>query len=197
MLAIAVPEVGGPAVSARLFPSCPAAIAGLVIAIVVDPIKQLANRLFPHVGIEVLEAMPPTIADRDASTTPVFELLVVGVVTALKHALPSFVRLGFDAIAGVTVRCSSRNSDLSTQTAARMGKPTSDIALVSNAFGAAVAAKAPALAVNRFKGDQSPEPMARDINKFGHGAPPLQVARSSGGLAVTRWPVAHSSKGSG
>ena len=69
---------------------CPAAIARLVVPIIVDTVEAGARRALPHVGKEVLEAIPAlTDADTPASVAGV--LRVVGVKTPLPHRAPDNV----------------------------------------------------------------------------------------------------------
>lgn len=96
--------------------SCPAAIARLVIAVRVNAIDRVVfRRSRPHVGVEVLEAVEPSLADRNAASpvasvvfatetaASVFDTGPRKVLARFRHAVSGFrgEHLSFDTAAGV------------------------------------------------------------------------------------------------
>lgn len=73
----------------RLFlPRSPAAIAGLIVAIIVDAIKSSSGRTFAHISEKVLKAVFPPVADGDAASTISMKTPERGPRAALLHGLP-------------------------------------------------------------------------------------------------------------
>ncbi len=74
------------------FSSRPAAISGLVIAVVVDAINgMISGRSRPHVGEKIFERIRPSLADSNSTTAIETVVLIVGVVAAAFNALPAGV----------------------------------------------------------------------------------------------------------
>ncbi len=89
-----------------LLPSRPAAIAGFVIAFVVDPIQCEAVRTRPHVCEKALEAMPAT-AHGDPAAAIARPVGVRRIHAPVQHALPGVVRAG---AAGCCLSMTSRHT---------------------------------------------------------------------------------------
>lgn len=99
------------------FPRSPFAVAGLVIAVVVKALNRHSFRTRPHVGVEVLERVTPTIANGD-STRPVTKIGVAVLVVA------SLKQRAIDAILGrpcAAMRALTRASASLTKAAAAFG----------------------------------------------------------------------------
>lgn len=73
----------------------PAAVAGLVIAFVVDPVKGEAVRTRPHVLRKGGEAFAPTVTDLYPASAVVPALPVVRVIAATAHIAPNTVQRMF------------------------------------------------------------------------------------------------------
>lgn len=69
----------------------PSTITGLVIPVVINPVKRKAEWFLTHVFQKLLELAPP-VAYRNATGAVVAVLVVVGVVAALTHCVPALER---------------------------------------------------------------------------------------------------------
>lgn len=112
-----------PAVVNLLATSGPAAVTGLVVPVVVDPVDRektsasLASWSLAHVGEKVFERFP-SLADGDAASTIVFPPWSVRVVTPEPHGLPCGVRgSGARTTDSVTVSKVFRRYDLALEAA--------------------------------------------------------------------------------
>jgi len=98
------------AILGLLFGVGPAAVAGLVVAILVRiAINALAWRALSHVSEEVFKAVYPSLTDYDSPASIVFVILRVRVATSGPHAVPYMVRPSA-AIRSVTMCCICANS---------------------------------------------------------------------------------------
>ena len=88
-----------------LFGPCrPSAVAGLVVAVGVDPVKRvIARRPLSHILKECLEAVAPALAHCDAATAITMIIGRVGVKTPLLHGLPRLESRGSLAIRTMAV----------------------------------------------------------------------------------------------
>jgi len=66
---------------------CPAAVARLVVAVVVDPVEAAAVGALAHVGEEVGKRMP-AFADADPASAVVVPADVARVLAAVEHIPP-------------------------------------------------------------------------------------------------------------
>lgn len=71
-----------------LLPSCPSAISGIVVAVVILTFNGVLWRTCPHVLLEVLERFPPPLADLNAPCTIKVIFLILRVVTPTNHSPP-------------------------------------------------------------------------------------------------------------
>ena len=124
----------------------PLAIGGVVIAIVVDAVDGVVRRrLKPHVGKEVRERMLPSVAHTDSSAAVVSVGVVLLVVAAITHVLPSDVlgRVGFStaSTSGPTVAVGGEALQglFEAKATATCGSPISKAAAYNNDSVAAYA----------------------------------------------------------
>lgn len=74
---------------------CPAQIAGLVVAVVIDAIERAAVRLWAEVGLnpgDVDRRIMPLGADLDPPATVILKRLMVRILAASDHSLPSAIQ---------------------------------------------------------------------------------------------------------
>jgi hypothetical protein len=99
-----------PGISA-LFGLCrPATVARRIAAIIVDAIYRSSYRTLAHVSEKILKAVPPAVADRNASRAVFLEVREIRVRAAGNHRDPSVVGGGFLARSCVPVGCSFASS---------------------------------------------------------------------------------------
>src|SRR5690606_30103385 len=71
---------------------CPATVARLVVAVVVDPVNGMKpGRPRPHIPVEVREVLAPSVTDLDAATAVVGVGPDVGVAATGLHANPDTI----------------------------------------------------------------------------------------------------------
>jgi hypothetical protein len=151
-----------PPIASRVLPihrgEHPPAVVGGVRPVVVFPVDfVIRTRPWPHVREEVLEGLPPRVADRDAATPVVLEWDGVRVVAAILHALPNSVLGGFGlAVRQQTLRCHFPVQAPATATGAR-----SQVTAIDHALGAAGTLAQPAgVPVLSIQGSRHHDPTA-------------------------------------
>lgn len=132
-------DVHGPAVIAALHKSGrPSAVRRLVVAIIVDAIKGHAVRTIAHVRKEVLERMPPTVADANTARAVSTEVAVPRVIATLEHAVPRSELNGLRHIVR-GVRLPRLTPSIGFATTTRLRVPISQIVDCYAAFSPAIA----------------------------------------------------------
>lgn len=79
------------AISRLRFRGCPDAVARLVVAVVINPLQGHAFRSLTHVSEEVLERVPPSLADGDAPAAVPMISSGIRVEAPLFHGAPDVV----------------------------------------------------------------------------------------------------------
>lgn len=155
-----------------LLPRGPAAVAGFVIAVVVDAIQRQARRWFAHILEEGLEAVPPPGADGDPAPAVILKRFFVRVVAALHHSVPSAVRMAWLAVPIMPVS-SSRPAGVTAEAAARSGMAIAQSDTVHAGPCPAVAQAMPSPAAVLIAigsaGGQAAKALTCDIIKPGQG----------------------------
>lgn len=91
----------GASVEGLLGRRCPSAIAGFVVAVIIDPVNLVAVWRLAHIGKEVGEGIPPSIADADPARSVVVVSIAIRVGASLHHAAPHIVnRMLAHAVSG-------------------------------------------------------------------------------------------------
>jgi len=75
-----------------LYSICPSTVAGFVVAVVVDPVDCHSGGHRPHVQVEVIERITPSLAHADSSATIVGVVPMAWVTTSCLHCTPRSVR---------------------------------------------------------------------------------------------------------
>jgi len=83
--------------------SCPTAIFRIIGTIIVDAIKCGSLGTLPHVRKEILERIPPSVANGNATSTVIFVIFTVWVEASVFQPVPRFVSfcLALMVLAGV------------------------------------------------------------------------------------------------
>jgi hypothetical protein len=103
-----------------LLRSLPLAVAGFVIAIVIDSSKAHAFGGFSHISEKVFEFLPPlTYSDSPAYVTMGSSAIVIG--ASRKHALPNPVGSGFDSSPCCSVGGACYSGNIIPVTPTRLG----------------------------------------------------------------------------
>jgi hypothetical protein len=70
--------------------SCPTTIAGLVMAVIIDPIKTQILRPVSHIIVEIIKS-EPSVTNINSSASIVFVMRILRAIAALNHPMPSVV----------------------------------------------------------------------------------------------------------
>lgn len=81
----------GTGVKQLFSPRGPSAVAGLVVAVIIDAVKLKAWWTVSHISVKVLERLAPSIAYRNTSSSVVLPIRPIGVCAALDHVVPGVV----------------------------------------------------------------------------------------------------------
>lgn len=129
----------GACVSILFLASSPSAIAGLVVAVIVDAVNRvLGRRSRPHVRNKILEPVP-SLADLDSSGSVVWVVFAISVLASLNHGCPDFVGRRVRR----SVSCTSCPRKRSFEATAAFGVPVLDRRKPYFALVAAVASAKP------------------------------------------------------
>lgn len=159
-----------PARVARLFTAgSPAAIAGLVIAVVVDPLDRGLLRRRAHVGEEVLE-LQPAFADRDPAAAVIDVRPVDRVTASAQHGEPAAVhrRPLAAGVAAMAVLQELGGGGVLLQASARASVPGQQSMAALRDLRAANAHASPVQAVSALDYAKPPERLARQVNLRPH-----------------------------
>lgn len=154
----------------------PPAVVRRVWAVVVDAIKCVAIGARPHVREEVLVAVAPAVAHRDATASPVLIPSMGDVEAPSPQVAPALVFRRAAAARLVSMFCRAESNFLVLEAAATLRGARSKM-LRSNAFnGAAIAATQPILHAAAWRGlwnnNQATEPLLTKIHQL-HGSPSI------------------------
>lgn len=171
----------------RLLFSCgPAAVVGLVIAVVVwVAVDSRPGRAWPHVSKEVFEHSP-TRADSDATAAVVLEVRMCCVLATSTHGRPTDVLGTWLSTLAVAMRSESNSAGL-ISVAAATGCPSGyDMGQASLNDGPAVAGKGPKRAAifhaDAMQGSEAAEALAADFPT--RQRPGVSIAGSHSGDAL-------------
>lgn len=150
----------------------PLAVVRFVIPVVVDSLDSRAFRSRPHVGQEVLERLPPPIADADTPSAVAVKMSLLGIVTSLNHSDPRFVR-GF-------IRHAVRRHGIELQAPAATVLAAFQVATAHDLLFAAVALTEPrdllAEAIFPFHYEQTTKTLSDERNECWHNEyPPMPI----------------------
>ena len=120
------------------FWSSPAAVAGFVIPVVVDPIKGQSMRTFSHVCEKVNE-IEPAFADGNASTSVAIPLIVIRIEASSFHVRPGNVRAGSFKSVALPMSILSGRCSFALDATATGCSATQQIVADNGCFGSAVA----------------------------------------------------------
>lgn len=126
----------GSPVDGLLRSSCPAAIFRGVPTVIVNSINCVARvGSLPHVGVESRKRLPPSLADRNSSSSVIWKLSVISVVTPPNHFPPRLV------VSGVrkSVDSPSVDGEFSIKATAALAVPVFNRVERSCFYGSAVA----------------------------------------------------------
>jgi hypothetical protein len=148
------PTITVMAIVSLCFASCPFAVAGFIIAIVVDALnRQRAIRAFAHIGKEVLKTFP-SFADFDATSTVTVKGFYARILAPLNHCPPNRI---FRSVPPA-VRAQSLRADFAVQTTAGLAVSSAQRVANNNCLLAACAFAEPC----HFSAIQCPAAFSND-----------------------------------
>lgn len=173
----------GSLVVALLYPGRPADVSGLIVSVVLDPIKAVFRAWsMSDVGQERAEILAPFLAHFNASARVVFRAAPTRIATALPHPDPDLVfRCVRCAVAEVVpLNGIPVSPHFSAKTPATRGMAGGEVSGPDNYHRSAIAAATPArhgaCVLSSIQHDQATEPHAGAVNKGGH----LEIISASG-----------------
>jgi len=147
---------------------CPSAIAGFIITVAVNSVKRITgSRSWPHVGIEVLKAVKPAVANFDPPTAVKMPITnSAGVVASLFHIFPSHI---FRHLTDIRVSI----EQFFLKATARFTLAAPKISPIDESFNAAITSASPQhnprLSIPAiFNNGPSPKSFPGQINLFTH-----------------------------
>jgi hypothetical protein len=151
----ALPLVGDnsivPAVVGLLYARSPDAVVGLVSAIVILPLDRMSRTgPWPHVGQEVLEALPPAITYSDSARAVILISRSLRVGAARVHTDPREVFWRLSSPAALSMLCVFVGGDFAAQAPARLHGTLQKVMLPQRLLCSAIAAAKPELATANF-----------------------------------------------
>ena len=160
---------------AGLFGRCrPTAIAGFVVAVVVDAVQRQLVRSFTHVGEEVTKAVRslPSVADFDAASTVVFVKSIFGTTTPIKHSLPRTIRRRTSlSFAGVSMFRHSDTHRFKFVAATRCGVSFSQVLALNRTYDTTIADTSPMSIAYVFDGYKAAKLTSGEINEVHRDRP--------------------------
>jgi hypothetical protein len=124
---------------------CPSAVAGLVIAVVVDSVQGGPWRTLPHIFVEGQEGLVPSLAYFDSTPAVILVCAMVWIAASIAHRFPCFVRPRVDHAVPI-VQCRANVFNVAPATECMAG-----IEATSELYGSI-----PAVAERDVAGEPSP-----------------------------------------
>lgn len=157
----------------------PSAIARLIVAVVVDPVKSGAFWSIAHI-LNKLDKIAPSFTNAYASCTVIFKLVTVWIVAPRPHAGPDLIKLM--AFFCSFVRKPVRGKRLSPVTSTRFSAAAGEVAGMNSLGIATIARAKPLLSVagmfNLFNNCKKSEFVVSEIFVFSHFFNPCDNIKS-------------------
>lgn len=169
----------GSSIYALLMRSCPAAISGLVISVVVYSIERLFFGFLSHIREKAFKRNSPTLANRNSSSSIIPKLMVLGIRASTLHSNPACIGGRFIH----SVSCSSNPHFLRSRTSATLNSSRGQIADLVYPNFSAFALASPVISSHpqskAFNNDQFSESHPEQVFRFPCHGGRVSVSRFS------------------